>query len=76
MIYRYLDFARELKKLWNMKVTVIPIVIGGLWNSPQRPGKETKRTGDQKQNWVSPDHNTTNVGIHTDAVTNDEWRLL
>ena len=24
----YLEFARELKKLWNMKVTVIPIVIG------------------------------------------------
>ena len=26
----YLDLARELKKLWNMKVTVIPIVIGAL----------------------------------------------
>ena len=25
---RYLDLARELKKLWNMKVTVIPIIIG------------------------------------------------
>ena len=24
----YFDLARELKKLWNMKVTVIPIVIG------------------------------------------------
>ena len=24
----YLDLARELKKLWNMKVTAIPIVIG------------------------------------------------
>ena len=24
----YLDIARELKKLWNMKVTIIPIVIG------------------------------------------------
>ena len=23
-----LDLARELKKLWNMKVTVIPIVVG------------------------------------------------
>ena len=27
---KYLDLARELKKLWNMKVTVIPIVIGTL----------------------------------------------
>ena len=25
---KYLNFARELKKLWNMKVTIIPIVIG------------------------------------------------
>ena len=25
---KYLDFARELKKLWNMKVTIIPIVVG------------------------------------------------
>ena len=25
---KYLDFARELKKLGNMKVTILPIVIG------------------------------------------------
>ena len=27
---KYLDLARELKKLWNMTVTVTPIVIGAL----------------------------------------------
>ena len=27
---QYLDLARELKKLWNMKVTIVPIVIGAL----------------------------------------------
>ena len=27
---KYLDLARELKKLWNMKVVFIPIVIGAL----------------------------------------------
>ena len=27
---KYLDLTRELKKLWNMKVTIIPIVIGAL----------------------------------------------
>ena len=27
---KYLDLARELKNLWNMKVTMIPIVIGVL----------------------------------------------
>ena len=25
---KYLDLAREMKKLWNMKVTIVPIVIG------------------------------------------------
>ena len=27
-IDKYFDLARELNKLWNMKVTIIPIVIG------------------------------------------------
>ena len=27
---KYCNLARELKKLWNMNVTVIPIVIGAL----------------------------------------------
>ena len=27
---KYLDLARELKKLWNMKVTIVPIGIGAL----------------------------------------------
>ena len=25
---KYLNLVRELKKLWNMKVTIVPIVIG------------------------------------------------
>ena len=25
---KYFDLARELKKLWNMKVAIIPIVVG------------------------------------------------
>ncbi len=27
---KYLDLARELKTLWNIKVTKIPVVIGAL----------------------------------------------
>ena len=27
---KYFDLARELKKLWNMKVTIVPTVIGAL----------------------------------------------
>ena len=42
---KYLDLARELKKLWNMKVTVIPIVLvysvqlPKVWFRPRRIGK-------------------------------------
>ena len=32
---KYLDLARELKKLWNMKVTIVPIVIGALGTMPK-----------------------------------------
>ena len=28
--HKYLDLARELKKMWKMKVTIVPIVIGAL----------------------------------------------
>ena len=27
---KYLDLAREMKKLWNMKLTIVPIGIGAL----------------------------------------------
>ena len=27
---KYLDLGRELKKLWNMQMTIIPIVIGDM----------------------------------------------
>ena len=29
---KYLDLARELKKLWNMKMMIVPIVIGTFWH--------------------------------------------
>ena len=33
---KYLDFAREMKKLWNMKVTIVSIVIGALGTITKR----------------------------------------
>ena len=41
----YPDLARELKKLWNMKATVIPIVIGALEIVPKNL---EKRFGEQE----------------------------
>ena len=34
-INKYLHLARELRKLWNMKVTVIPIVVGAFGMVPK-----------------------------------------
>ena len=43
-INKYLDLARELeKKLWSMRVTVIPVVVGALGMPP--PLKK-------KKNWM------------------------
>ena len=46
---KYLDFARELKKLWNLKVTIIPIVIGafGTVNKGLLKGLEDLEVGDR-----------------------------
>ena len=34
--HKYLDLARELKKLWNMKVTIVLIVIGAFGTITKR----------------------------------------
>ena len=33
-IEKYQDLARELKKIWNMTVKVVPIVLGSLGTIP------------------------------------------
>ena len=33
---KYLDVVREIKKLWNMKVKIVPIVIGALGTLTKR----------------------------------------
>ena len=35
-IVKYQDFARELRKVWNMEVKIIPVVIGVLGTMPTR----------------------------------------
>ena len=44
---KYLDLARELKKIWNMKVTIVPIVIGafGTVTKGLLKGQETLEVG-------------------------------
>ena len=42
---KYLDLARELKKLWSMTVTIVPIVIGALGTIKRPGGLGSLRTG-------------------------------
>ena len=43
-IEKYLYLAKELKKPWDMKVTVIPLVFGALARVPKKLEKEIKNT--------------------------------
>ena len=46
---KYLDLARELKKLWNIKVTIIPIVIDAFGTVTKGPQSDNKRKGKDRQ---------------------------
>ena len=43
---KYLDLPRELKKLWNMKVTIVPIVIGAFGTATNWIEKTEEYAGD------------------------------
>ena len=51
---KYLGFAKELKKLWNMKLTFIPVVIGALGTiNEETGGLGNKRTcGDYPNSYI------------------------
>ena len=44
-IQKYQDLARELKKLWNKKVKVNPVIVGALETTPSRLPKRLKEIG-------------------------------
>ena len=72
---KYLDLARELRKLWNMVVTVIPTVIGALGTVPQRLEKKAERVGNQRTNWDYPDNSIVKIGLNNEKSTGDLRRL-
>ena len=59
-IYKFLDLARELKKVLNQKVTVILIVVCTLGMIP-KDLKKNEGTGDQRKNQDHLDHNTVKI---------------
>ena len=53
---KYLDLARELKKLWNMQVTVMPIIIGAFGSGGLRSWR--KRGDHQNYSIIENGQNT------------------
>ena len=44
-IEKYQDLGRELQKIWNIKVKIIPLVVGSLGAIPKQFGNRLKQIG-------------------------------
>ena len=44
-IEKYQDLRRELQKIWNVRVKIIPLVVGSLGVIPKQFGNRLKKTG-------------------------------
>ena len=44
-IEKYEDLRRELQEIWNVRVTIIPLVVGFLGAIPKQFGKRLKEIG-------------------------------
>ena len=72
---KYLDLARELKKLWDMKVTIITIVVGAFWYSHLRITKRTVGLGNKKTSGDHPIFYIIVIGQNTEKSPGDLRRL-
>ena len=44
-IEKHQDLRRELQKMWNVKVKIIPLIVGSLGAIPKQCGKRLKQIG-------------------------------
>ena len=44
-IEKYQDLGRDLQKIWNVKVKIIPLVVGSLGAIPKQFGNRLKKIG-------------------------------
>ena len=72
---KYLDLARELKKLWNMKVKVIPIVVGALGTVPKGLEKSLENLEIRGRIEDHPEHCTAAICQNTQKSPGDLRRL-
>ena len=73
---KYLDLARELRKLWNMMMTVIPIIVGALGTAPQKLGKGTRKIGNQRKNHDHPNYSIAEICQNPEKSPGDLRRLV
>ena len=72
---KYLDLARELKKLWNMQVTVIALAIGAFGTVTKRLLKETGGLGSWRTSGDHPNYYIIENGQNTEKSPGNLWRL-
>ena len=72
---KYLDLARELKKLWNMKVKIIPIVTGVFGTVTKRIIKGTGGLGNKRTSGDYPNYSIIENGQNTENNPEDLRRL-
>ena len=68
---KYLDLARELKKLWNMKVTVITVLIGALSTVTKRLVKGTRGLRNKRTSGDNPNYIIAEIGQNTEKSSRD-----
>ena len=79
---KFLDLARELKKLWNMRVTVIPIVIDALGTIPKGFVKGTRKFRNQRMCGEHPNNSFIKIRQNTEESSADllslrlQWKTL
>ena len=72
---KYLDLAKELKKLWNMKVTVISIVIGVLCRVTTLV-KKTRRLGHKRTSRNNSNYSIVEIDQNIKKSQGDLRRLV
>ena len=70
---KYIDIARELKKMWNMKVTFTSIVTDTLGH--RRINKETRRFGNKRTSEDHSFYSIFEIGHNTEKSPGDLKRF-
>ena len=66
-----MDLVRELKKLWNMKVTIIPIVTGALGTVTKGLIRGTGGVGNNRTSGDHPNYCIIEIGQNTEKSPGD-----